>query len=194
MPMRFWRRWQAERELRRRAVAYVAALQREPELPDVAWLADSATGGDRDHARWELRYARWAIGLLVAERDALDDRTPSAVAHALTEALARDPNIAAEKLPVAQRQLNARLRRYGDALGARRASEPTGTRLGRTLLDFATATRGAPLPPDEHVVRAGELLSGYVADANEALRAAFGAASLPEHEPPSAVHGAAHSR
>jgi hypothetical protein len=194
MPMRFWRRWQAERELRRRAAVYVTALQREPPMADVAWLASAATAGDRDHARWELRYARWAIGLLVAERDALDDRTASSVAHQLTAALARDPNIAAEKLPVAQRQLNARLRRYGDALAARRSGEATGTRLGRALLDFATATRGAPPAPDEHVARAGELLSACVTDANEALRDAFGAASLPEDEPPSAVRGAAHSR
>jgi hypothetical protein len=83
------RRWQAERDLRRRATACARALAREPAEEDVHWLAAHGTAGDLDHARWELRYARRALGLIAAQRDALDDRTASAVAHALAAELAR---------------------------------------------------------------------------------------------------------
>src|SRR5919199_2437945 len=102
--MPLFARWRAERDLRRRSAAYVATLLQEPSEADAAWLAQVATRGDLDHARWELRYARRAVGLLVAERDALDDRTGSAVAHALTAALHADPNIARDMLDVAERQ------------------------------------------------------------------------------------------
>src|SRR5687767_14796154 len=110
--MSFWQRWQADRALRVRATLFVRQLMHEPPEADVVWLASHGTTGDQDHARWELRYARRALGLIAAERDALDDRTASAVARALSESLARDPNIAAAKLSVAERQLNARLRTY----------------------------------------------------------------------------------
>ena len=59
------------------------ALFREPDAADVEWLAATATRGDLDHARWELRYARRALGLITAQRDALDDRTASIVARAI---------------------------------------------------------------------------------------------------------------
>ena len=51
--------------------------------------AQNATRGDVDHARWELRYARRALGLIAAQRDALDDRTASVVARELAEAFAQ---------------------------------------------------------------------------------------------------------
>ena len=57
-----------------------------------------------------------------------------------------------------------------------------GERLGRVLLAFASdgaRSAGAPLP------RAVEFLGAWIAEANEALRAAYGTASLPEHLPPS---------
>ncbi|MEJ7810498.1 MAG: hypothetical protein WKG32_08845, partial [Gemmatimonadaceae bacterium] len=114
-----WVDWRADRALRGRAAAYVGILFEEPRDEDVTWLASHGAGGDADHARWELRYARRALGLLSAERDALDDRTASVVARALASALARDPHVAAGKLRVAERQLNARLRAYGEALGNR---------------------------------------------------------------------------
>jgi len=180
----FWRRWQEERALRRRAAAYIAAIQHEPADDEVRWLATHATGGDVDHARWELRYARRALGLLAAERDALDDRTGSLVARELAAALGRDANIAAGKLAVAEKQFNARLRAYADAL-ARRGGEPTGARLGRALLAFA----GLKDAPDAAVARAGEVLASYLDGANEALRREFGVASLPDNLPPSAAQG-----
>ena len=58
-------------------------LMSEPGPDDVDWLATRATRGDIDHARWELRYLRRALGVLVAQRDSLDDRTPSEVLRAL---------------------------------------------------------------------------------------------------------------
>jgi hypothetical protein len=185
MAIGLWRKWREERLLQRRAAAYVRHLEREPAETDVRWLASEATRGDLDHALWELRYARRALGLLVAERDALDDRTASAVAHALQEALGRDPHVASAKLDVARQQLNSRLRAYGEVLQHRVPGVTSGERLGRTLIGFAGALPTGPL-----VARGGELLAGYVADANEALRREFGVASLPEDLPPSAVQGA----
>ena len=65
----------AAEQRRRAALAYVADASSEPDESDVAWLTAAAGDGDTDRARWELRYARRAFALLVAERDALDDRT-----------------------------------------------------------------------------------------------------------------------
>ena len=162
------------REARRRAAGYVAERWAEPNEADVLWLAQAATNGDADHARWELRYARRAVGLLAAERDALDDRTPSLVAGAMDEAMATDPAVAVDAQALAARQFNDRLAAYRDALAARSAEAP-GTRLGRVLLVFAGS------------VRAGEILTRELDEANAALRTAFGAAELPEDEPPSSL-------
>jgi hypothetical protein len=60
------------------------------------------------------------------------------------------------------------------------------TRLGQTLFAFSG---GAFRDAKVDVARAGELLASYAAEANEALRAAFGTAQLPENVPPSAVGG-----
>jgi len=182
--MRIWQRWRAERALRQRATRYVLSLQREPGEADVLWLARHGTGGDVDHARWELRYARRALGLVAAERDALDDRTASAVARELTASLARDPNVAAGMLRVAERQLNARLRGYSEALAHRQASRLARARLGQALMSFARPAGGSA---ESELEYAGELLAGYLAEANEALRREFGVATLPEDVPPSAA-------
>jgi hypothetical protein len=168
--------WRASRALGARADAFVHALMREPDDADVRWLAEQGTGGDLDHARWELRYARRTLGLLTAQRDALDDRTGSVVARALAAALARDPAIAPGKLRVAERQLNDRLAAYGDAL-ANREGAGSGWHLGRALLRFAGRREGAP--PDI-VAAASEVMTRYLAEANDELRERFGAASTPE--------------
>src|SRR5690349_14578707 len=104
--MPLFARWRADRELQRKAAAYVAVLFQEPESSDVEWLAVAATRGDVDHARWELRYARRALGLIAAQRDALDDRTASLVAKEIAEAFDRDRNIAAGMVETAERQFN----------------------------------------------------------------------------------------
>src|SRR5690349_24295149 len=122
--MPLFSRWRAERDLQRKAERYVARLLAEPEDLDVRWLAESATRGDLDHARWELRYARRALGLIVAERDAPDDRTASAVARTLSEALPRDPNIAPSILETSERQFNARRRAERQGLDVPRGAAP----------------------------------------------------------------------
>ena len=134
--IRSLRAWTVDRDQRRRAASYVAALFAEPADDDVAWLSEHGTDCDTDHARWELRYARRALGLLAAQRDALDDRTASLVASELARALANDPAVAPGKIRMAERQLNARLSAYRDALGNRQG-EGSGWHLGRTLLEFA---------------------------------------------------------
>jgi hypothetical protein len=192
--MALFARWRAERALRRRSAEYVATLLAEPTDVDAKWLAESATRGDLDHARWELRYARRAVGLIVAQRDALDDRTGSSVGRTLAEAFERDPNIAADRLAVARHQFNARLGAYRDVLttrppatrtaGKREGGTQTHTRLGQILLAFA----GGPVgPTSREVPRAGDIVVGYIDAAHEALRNAFGAASLPEDVSPSAL-------
>jgi hypothetical protein len=171
------------RDAKRQAASYVRVLWEEPADTDVRWLAETATAGDLDHARWELRYARRALGLLVAQRDALDDLTGSLVARALQESLASDPAVAVGASALAGRQFNERLAAYRDAL-QQRSRESPGIRLGRVLLVFAgsvRAARGAGLAP------AGELLARYLEEANAALRQAFGAPDLPEDARPSTL-------
>jgi hypothetical protein len=174
--------WRAARGRKRKAIAFLSAVRKEPEEADVKWLAEVAARDDQDHARWELRYARLALAVLTAQRDALDDRTGSEVVAALGETLARDPRVDPLMLELVRRQLNDRLSGYNEALIARGGPVGSGERLGRVLLAFASdgaRSAGAPLP------RAVELLSGYIAEANEALRSVYGEADLPEHLPPS---------
>jgi hypothetical protein len=184
--MLLFKKWRAARQLQRKAHTFVEALVIEPTHEDVQWLARAATRGDEDHARWELRYARRAIGLLVAQRDALDDRTGSLVAQALADAFERDNRIDRDRRDLAERQFNARLSAYRDALGARVAD--AAIRLGQTLLAFSG---GSFRDVDGNVRRAGDILATYEKEANESLGAAFGKAALPEHVPPSAVAGGA---
>jgi hypothetical protein len=178
-----WAGWRASRARETQTADYVAALLAEPAEADVAWLAANGTGGDADHARWELRYARRALGLVTAQRDALDDRTASDVAHALERAMATDVRVATDKRRIASRQLNARLRAYAEAL-QERAAPGTGWHLGITLLRFA-GRQGAT--SDALIGGAGDIAARYLAETNAALRACFGTASLPEDVAPSAL-------
>ena len=172
--MRFWREFVAERALRRRAESFVRALHAEPDADDVRWLAERTAGRDADHARWELRYARRALGLVVARRDALDDRTASVVARALTDSMRHDGHVASGMRKVAERQFNTRLTLYADALNVRGAAAASTRRLGRALLEFS----GSDSVRDEVAIeRAGALLVAYEAQAHQSLRSAFGEAS-----------------
>ena len=171
---------------RQAAAGYVSHLVADPSAADVAWLTTIMLSKDEDHARWELRYARRALGLLVAERDALDDRTPSLVADALEAALERDPNVAADKVEVALAQFNARLSSYREAFRARNPKEAVGLRLARELLSFSTAV---PKDRDAAIAEAAALLHRMMADAADALRRSFGEAHLPEDVPPSQIAG-----
>jgi hypothetical protein len=178
--------WRRERGFERKAAVYLQHVMSEPAADDVAWLAGITAGGDRDHAGWELRYAKRALGLIAAQRDALDDRTASAVAAALGAATATDPRIDPAKLDVADRQFNARVSAYRDGLEAR-GGLGAAARLGQTLLAFSGAALG---PADRQVDRAGRLLLGYLAAANESLRGAFGSVFLPDGVPPSVAAAA----
>ena len=84
---------------------------------------------------------------------------------------------------MAERQFNARLSAYRDGLAAR-AGAATVARMGQTLFAFAG---GSFRQVDEHILRGGDLIGRYLTDANAALRAIFGQASLPENVPPSAL-------
>jgi hypothetical protein len=176
------------RRRRRRAEAVVAHLFEEPREADVLWLADAATGGDTDHARWELRYARRALGMIAAQRDALDDRTGSDIAAAIAAAFAIDPHVSPERRPLAERQFNDRVSTYREALQSRGGTIGPADKLGRMLLAFASdaaRTAGSPLP------RAIELMDAYLAEASAALREVYGGApELPEDAKPSDVFGA----
>lgn len=175
--------WRASRAREQRTAAYVAAILSEPTDAEVAWLAANGTSGDVDHARWELRYARRALGLLTAQRDALDDRTASDVAHALERAMASEPSVAPEMRRVASRQLNARLRAYAEAI-QRRAAPGTTWHLGSALLGFAGRQGAAG---DTVIGGAGEIAARYLEETNAALRECFGIAELPEDVAPSAM-------
>ena len=135
--MAFFARWRAERD----AAAKGGDVRRRPvsrarRRPTSNGWSQAATRGDVDHARWELRYARRALGLIAAQRDALDDRTASIVARAISEAFGRDQNIAARMVDTSERQFNARLSAYRDGLAAK-AGAPTAIRMGQTLFAFA---------------------------------------------------------
>lgn len=168
-------------EQRRRAVqAYVADAASEPDEADVQWLASVVGDGDLDRARWELRYARRAFALLVAERDALDDRTGSLVARELRQALQMDRSVAAGMVAVAERQLNQRLSYFRTAYADRSAQATPEVRVARVLLD-----RLGVRDVSKNVDRAALIVGTYFEASHGALRAAFGVASIPEDQPPS---------
>jgi hypothetical protein len=184
MALPFTAAWRSARERERRAKLVAEGLGREPEAADVAWLAEAAAGGDEDHARWELRYARAAIGLLLAQRDALDDRTSAELAAAISGMLDRDPRIADDRRELAAAQFNERLVAYREALQVRHGPITSADALGRCLLAFASdgaRTAGAPL------AYAIELLARYAAEAGALLTQAYGEAKLPEDVPPSVL-------
>ena len=185
--MGFVSRFLERRNWRRRARTYVAVLQREPAEADVRWLAELEPRHDLDHARWELRYARLALGQIEAERAALDDRAPAVIAHELVLSLGNDQRVAAGMLETAERQLGIRLRRYREATARRAEREPLAVRLGRELLSF---THGERSRDNATIERAGELLRRYTGEFNLALQEVFGRAALPEDVRPSEVTAA----
>lgn len=182
MALPFLRAWREVRGREGRAREYVATLMTEPPADFCVQLA-AAGDGDEDHARWELRYARRAIGLLIAERDALDDRTSSEVAAELSVAHGADANIAPDRREIADRQLNDRLRGYRAAMADRSGTARTAERLAVTLLRFA----GAPPGKSEAVPFAADVTGAMVLECNASLRKAFGEASLPADVKPSEI-------
>jgi len=164
----------------RRVQQYLGAVSADPDEDDVRWLAE-AGDGDQDRARWELRYARRAIGLLVAQQEALDDRTASVVAREMHRALQMDRNVAADMVLVAEKQLNDRVRAYKAGLEARALGENVERRLARVLVG------GTRAPSREEVLsRGAAIVQQYLAGAHDALRQAFGVPDLPQDQAPSA--------
>ena len=171
-------RWRDERALKTAADAFTARAWAEPSAEDVRWLAGLATAGDEDHARWELRYARRAFALLAAERDALDDRTGSAVSRAIVDRAARDAAVAPDRRRVAERQFNIRLSRFRESL-RERGGPGLVDRWAAVLVEIASGGRaGAD-------ARAVAVVQQLWDESHEALRELFGVAELPEHVRPS---------
>jgi hypothetical protein len=172
--------WRFEQGRSARARKYVATLMKDPEPALVASLA-AVADADEDHARWELRYARRALGQLIAQRDALDDRTAPDVAAALEDAHRTDPLVAPERRAISDKQFNDRLRAYGNALADRSGKAGTSERLGRALLVFALA----PSTGGSALAIAAEFCAATVLECNAALREIYGEAALPEDRRPS---------
>ena len=175
--MRWLAEWRAVRGRRRRADGYLHAMLLPPESADVQWMESLAVRPDV--ARRELVFARRAIGLIVAERDALDDRTASDVAHQLAVVIASE----VRDVPDMGRAWSERWRAYTATLAVRGESEAPAARLARVLL----AGVGVTSPNTQELVRATQFVLATRTRANEALRAVFGVASLPDDVRPSAL-------
>ena len=181
IPVSRWTAQQVERDWERRASTYVATLMTEPE-PDAVERLAALGDRDPDHARWELRYLRRAVGLLIAGRDALDDRTASLVGRALAKAVEHDPSAAPAMRSVSASQFNARLRTYRDLIGQRGATRTPVARLGEALVDFAHG-----LPGTDQGAWAGSWVAAELDRCNESLRQEFGTVNLPDDVAPSAI-------
>jgi hypothetical protein len=174
-----WSSQQSRRDWERRAGAYVATLMAEPDPKSVERLARL---GDRDidHSRWELRYLRRALGLLVAGRDALDDQTASEVGKALAQAVDHDPSAAPAMRAISAAQFNSRLRAYREALGVHGPMRVPAGKVAESLASFAGGRADAIatqwLTP---------MVLAEFEQCHEALRQAFGEAELPDDLSPS---------
>jgi hypothetical protein len=163
----------------RRGAAYVTTLMQEPDAESVARLSAL---GDQDPARaaMELRLLRRSLGLLIAGRDSLDDRTASVVGSALTVAMEADAATPASERARTVSQFNVRLRLYRDLMGSRGSGRTPVAQLGEALVGFAG---GRPGHADASL--ATELVASELDRCNDALRDAFGAADLPSDIAPS---------
>ena len=172
---------QPEKEWERRAASFASSLMAEPDADSVAQLA-ALGDGDVDHALWELRYLRRALGLLIAGRDALDDRTASLVGQALARAVEQDPSTAPAMRATSAAQFNARLRLYRDVMGQRGGSRTPIAPLGEALVAFA----GGRVARDSDSWSAGWIAAEFDR-CNEELRDEFGTVDLPADVAPSAL-------
>lgn len=169
--------WQASRERRRRAERYLRDVLDTSDATESEWLVRA--GVARAVADRELLYARRALGLIVAERDALDDQTASDVTHALAPLLDAESRTA-HGTPS---PWTARWRAYSTAMTVRGLTETPATRLARVLLDGA----GVATPSPDLLGEATQYVQSARVRANEVLRTVFGVASLPDDVAPSAM-------
>ena len=175
--MGIWAEWRAQRERNRRAATYLGQLLRPPERAELSWLA--SLGVPEPVAVRELVFAKRAIGLIVAERDALDDRTASDVARQLAPVLSREARATVDR----GREWGERWRAYTAALAVRGSVESPVTRLARVLLEGAALAE----PSADQMARATQFVHETRSAANVALRDVFGVASLPDDIRPSAL-------
>ena len=175
--MGLWSDWQATRARRQRVEGYLNHLLREPDPAALRWL--SAATGVTEIALRELMFAQRALGLIVAERDALDDRTAADVAHHLAPVILAETRLSVD----VGRAWTERWRAYTAALALRGSPEPPATRLARVML----AGAGIDAPDAAAVLQATQFVQDLRAALNEQLRSAFGAASLPDDVRPSAL-------
>jgi hypothetical protein len=145
--MGFWGDWQATRERRHRVGLYLNHLLREPEAAPLAWL--TALTGNAALAARELTFARRALGLIVAERDALDDRTAADVAHQLAPVIAGE----ARRDAAVGREWADRWRAYTAALAVRGSAEAPAARLARVMLSGAGVHSGYAGRPERTAAR-----------------------------------------
>ncbi len=174
--------WRIARDRRRRAMVYLSAITPALTTTDTGWLSAMAPAAGEGHIVRELQFAQRAVGLIVAERDALDDRTASDVAHQLASVI----NLEARQNADIGREWSERWRAYTSALAARGSTEAPAARLARVLMTAA----GVRAPTTDQIVRATQHVQSVRGAANAALRMAFGEASLPDDIPPSAVRPA----
>ncbi|WP_309672920.1 hypothetical protein [Gemmatimonas sp.] len=177
--MGLWAEWRAQRERSRRASTYLSQLLRSPEHADITWLLSH--GVPEAVAVRELTFAKRAIGLVVAERDALDDRTASDVAHQLAPVISREARATVDL----GREWGERWRAYTAALAVRGNVDSPATRLARVLLGGASIHE----PSAAQLARATQFVHETRSAANVALRDVFGVASLPDDIRPSALRG-----
>ena len=176
--MGLYSEWRNARRRRRSAAAYLERVSQEGGTDSALWL--SSVGGD-ERAASELLFLRRALALIVAERDALDDRTASDVAHGLASVIARE---AQDNSETGRRWVD-RWREYTAALAVRGSAESPSARLARVLLRGA----GVETINADTLATTTSVVHSTRVQANEALRAAFGVASLPDDVRPSAMHG-----
>lgn len=157
---------------------YIAVLLEEPAVEEVQWLA-AAAGTQAALIVAELRWLHRVVGLLVAERDALDDQTAADVSHAL-DALAADKGRDSSGAGARWQQVR---REYFDAMAMRGGAGSPLARLAAVLLRRSGVTG----PTEAQLVRALELVTRFRHRANQALQEAYGATALPEDQLPSAV-------
>jgi YD repeat-containing protein len=165
----FLRQWREDRARAERAERYATVLMAPPPEALVAQLA-SLTDGDVDHAGWEWRYARRALGLIVAERDAQDDRTASEIVSAFSNRQAVDPDVAPERRAMSLRQFNDRLAAYRGAVANRISADPLSVRLGFVLLRFQPPATPTP----QAAATLGLALADVVEELNTQLSAIYG--------------------
>lgn len=177
--MGLWSDWRVGRARHRRASLFLAQINAPIDQEQLRLLSEA--GVARDFIERELIFARRAVGLIVADRDALDDRTASEIAHGLAPVVAAETR-RNESLGL---EWNARWRAYTGALAVRGTADSPAMRLARVLLGGA----GIAQPSGEQLQVGTEIIQQMRVTLNDALRRAFGAASMPEDIRPSAIQG-----